>query len=170
MKMQEKWCIIDKIPNYEVSNLGNVGSRKTDGPRRPSRNQQGVEMMTFFQDGHYLTRALSLIVAETFLPDPPREDFTTPIHLDGDRSNCRADNLMWRPRWFAIKYHQERRQEPFPNWRGMFEVIETGEVFRNPRECAMTYGLLEGTDLGIHFAIMNGKFAFPTGFHFRYQR
>ena len=166
--MQEEWRAICNIDNYEISTFGNIGSRKTTGPRSPSLNQQGVNKITFYQDGRYITRSVSLLVAQTFLPDPPREYFNTPIHLDGDRSNCRVDNLMWRPRWFAIKYHQERRQEPFPNWTRSFEVVETGEIFDHPRDCAIKYGLLEGTDLGIHHAIMNEKFVFPIGFYLRW--
>src|ERR1035437_7091866 len=100
--MLENWAVIHNIENYEISTLGNIGSRKTDGSRTVSQNRQGVPKMTFYQDGHYITRSVALLVAETFLPDPPRDDFTTPIQLDGDRSNCRVDNLMWRPRWFAI--------------------------------------------------------------------
>jgi hypothetical protein len=166
--MLEEWRIIEGLDNYEISSFGNVDSRKTSGPRRPSRNKQGVEMMTFFQDGHYVTRAVSLLVANTFLQEPPRDDFTTPIHLDGDRSNCRVDNLMWRPRWFAIDYHRERRQDPFPNWARPFKVIETGEEFEHPMHCAIAYGLLEDGRYGILHAIMNATEIFPTGFSFRW--
>lgn len=166
--MIENWLPIEKAPNYALSTLGNIESRKTGQPIMPSRNQQGVEKITLYQDKQYMTMSVALLVAETFLPDPPRDDFTTPIQLDGNRSNCQLDNLMWRPRWFAIRYHQERRQDPFPNWARSFEIIETGEMFRHPQECAVIYGLLEGTDIGIHHAIMNEKNIFPTGFRFRY--
>jgi hypothetical protein len=166
--MKEKWVIVDKMPNYVVSNFGIVESRKTGIRMSTSRNQQGVEKITLHREGRYFTVGLALLVAQTFLPEPPRDDFTTPIQLDGDRSNCREDNLMWRPRWFAIKYHQERRQDPFPGWRRPFEVIETGEVFNNPKECAVKYGILEDGEFGIFFAIMNEHSAFPSGLTFKW--
>jgi hypothetical protein len=166
--MLENWIPIPKASNYLLSTLGNVESRKTGQPITSSQNQQGVEKITLYQDKHYLTMSVALLVAQTFLPDPPRDDFTTPIQLDGDRSNCRVDNLMWRPRWFAVRYHQERRNEPFPNWTRPFEIIDTNEVFYHPRDCAVIYGLLEGTDLGIHNAILNEKCIFPTGFSLQY--
>ena len=109
-----------------------------------------------------------MIVAKTWLPQPERDTFDTPIQLDGVRRNCRADNLMWRPRWFAIAFHKERRTEIYPNWRASFELVETGEVFEHPRECAMKYGVLEN-DVAV--ALANGhNHVFPQWFHFRIIR
>lgn len=58
-----------------------------------------------------LNRAVNRLVANAFVPKPDnefhRETFDTPIHLDGDRNNNRADNLMWRPLWFAMEYHTQ---------------------------------------------------------------
>lgn len=165
--MLENWLPIERAPNYVLSTLGNVESTKTGRPIIPSMNQQGVEKITLYQDRQYITMGVALLVAQTFLPEPQRDDFTTPIHLDGDRTNCSVDNLMWRPRWFAIKYHQERRKEPFPKWARPFELVDTGEVFDHPRDCAILYGLLETSDYGIHSCIMNcDRRTFPYGFSF----
>lgn len=169
--MRQEWRRIDDFDGYDVSEDGDVYNSFNEKLLTKTINQQGIPTVALvkdFIDGKQRRRSVPLLVAKAFLPDPPSEHFNTPIHLDGDRSNCRANNLTWRPRWFAIKYHQERCIEPFPNWVRPFEVIETGEIFDHPKPCAIRYGLLEGTDLGIHNAIVNEKFVFPTGFHLRW--
>ena len=162
-----EWAEIDEFPGYNVSEYGNVFGPNHDAPLTQTLNQQGIPTVGLVRDHRQHRRSVPVLVANAFLPDPPRSDFITPIQLDGDRLNCCADNLLWRPRWFAIQYHRERRQDPFPNWRKPFELIETGEMFNHPQDCAVKYGLLEDGDFGIFIAMANKKGIFPTGFHFR---
>lgn len=164
--MQEQWEILKETPNYVISSFGNFESRKNGRPIIPSINQQGIAKITLYQDRQYITKSVALLVAETFLPKPNYKlDTPTPINLDGDRTNCSVDNLMWRPRWFAIKYHQERKHELFPDWRRSFEDVDTGEVFKHPRDCATKYGLLEKD---IYFSVMNEEPVYGTTFSFRF--
>jgi hypothetical protein len=116
-------------------------------------------------DGKQYRRSVSGLVAQAFLDDPVREDFNTPIHLDGDRKNCRADNLEWRPRWFAVNYHKERLNPPFPKWTRDIRLMDTLEIFDNPSQAAVKYGLLERD---IHKAIVQGLTVFPFNYEFQY--
>ena len=163
--MKEEWRPIDGFDAYIISTHGRVRSGYSNSEIIQRRNQTGVVSVWLSQDGARYARSLPLLVARHWLPEPEREDFTTPIHLDGNRQNCRVDNLLWRPRWFAIAFHRERLEDPFADWRDPIEIIETGEIFTNPRELSMVYGNLEKD---IYFSIVNEKHIFPQWFHARW--
>ena len=97
-------------------------------------------------------------MAKAFLPEV-RGPFDTPINLDGDRHNNRVENLVWRPRWFAIKYNRQFRY-PYPNPITMPIVdLKSGEISENSLDCAKRYGLLED-DLVL--SILNRTYVWPT--------
>lgn len=162
--MREKWVQLEEFPVYAVSNYGRVMNVNSDTIKVPSPNQQGIPSINFFRDGYQFRRAIGLLVAKTFLPEPRHEAFDTPINLDGDRLNNHVDNLEWRPRWFAQKYHAQYRESMAFGYRAGVRIIDTGEVFVNVRDCAMQYGLLEKD---IILAAHNNKPVFPTGHYFR---
>jgi hypothetical protein len=110
------------------------------------------------RNGQQYHRSVPLLVAKAFVPEV-RGPFDTPINLDWDRHNNRADNLVWRPRWFAIKYNQQVRY-PYKN-SIKFPIIDlkSGEISENSRECAKRYGLLED-DLVL--SILNRTYVWPT--------
>jgi len=91
------------------------------------------------------SRSLPKIVAETFLPRH-NDIFDTPIQIDGDRSNCRVDNLMWRPRWYAVLYNRQFETEryPYPIELPLRVAGDPqGDIFQNSLEAACAFGLLE---------------------------
>lgn len=162
----EEWVLVDDFPDYLISNHGSVKNAHTD--RIMSITPIQTDMMTvgLMKDGRQYRRSVGGMVARAFLEAPPRDDFTTPIHLDGDRQNCRADNLMWRPRWFAITYHLERKRPPFPDWDQDIRLMDNLELFESPAEAATKYGLLERD---IHRSLVNGAQVFPWGFVFAFE-
>ena len=163
---QEEWCPIEGFPDYIVSNYGYVKNALTDRMMSRSPVQYGMLTIAMMYDSKQYRRSVATLVAQHFLPKPEREDFNTPIHLDGDRANCRVDNLVWRPRWFAINYHLEFKHPPFPRWNQDIILEQTGEVFETLREPASKYGLLERE---IHKALVNGGRCFPHGYTFLYM-
>lgn len=167
MDIQEKWVQIKEFPNYCVSNYGRV--RRISNNRILTRSpiQKGIMTVGLMFEGEIHRRSVSLLVATTFISPPKyKYDVPTPIHLDGDRSNCRVDNLRWRPRWFAIHYHKQITLDLFPRWNGLFELIDTGEIYSHPRECAKQYGLLQSD---IHIALLDESRIFPYGYSFRFM-
>ena len=107
-----------------------------------SFNQYGLLTVGMMHCGTQFRRSVPLLVAEAFVPGGT-EIFDTPICLDGDPENLRANNLAWRPRWFAIKYKKQ-----FCDGSGVFikrpiRNRSTGEVFADSFECAKWYGVLE---------------------------
>lgn len=156
--MVEKWRPVYLFPGYSVSDHGRVRTDKTGRILALNLNQYGLVQVGLMRDGVQYHRSVPLLVARAFLP---RETgpFDTPINLDGDRNNNHVDNLVWRPRWFAIKYNQQFRQ-PYEN--PIFSRIidtKTGEISENSIECAKRYGLLE-QDLVL--SILNRTYVWPT--------
>lgn len=153
----EEWRQVGDFPGYSISSAGRVRNDDTGRIMALSRNQAGVIHVGLTKSLRQYKRSVAVLVACYFL-DPPRLNFDTPIHLDGDRDNCEADNLMWRPRWFAIKYHQQFEN----NRRGYhspIREISTGEEFETSWQAAVKYGLL---DRDILLATENKTFTWPT--------
>jgi hypothetical protein len=161
--VRRKWEDLEEFPNYVVSNLGEFANARTDREVRLSRTQQGHAKVTLYQDGRLTTRSAALLVANTFLPTDI-EHFDTPIHLDGDLMNCAVDNLMWRPRWFAIRYHKQFMYETFHNDQATRVDIDSGEHYESLKEACIRNGLYYYDVLKSE---VEGTFVFPTNQEFR---
>lgn len=156
----EYWTTVDEFPAYEVSNQGRVRHREKKKLVIPTMNQQGIYQVGFYDPAtkSQVKRSAALLVARTYL-DAPHDPNDTPIHLDGDRANLNADNLIWRPRWFAMAYHKQFKKIPWCRITVPIKEEKTGETFSNSLEAAMKYGLLEKH---IYHSIVNGRPCIPT--------
>lgn len=156
------WVQVVGFPNYEINESGIVRRKLRERPVAVAFNQQGNPYVGLSRDGVQHKRSLALLVAITFLGQPVNERFDTPIHLNGVKKDCNSENLMWRPRHFAVAYHQQ-----FYNGLRGFLVpvydVATGETFPTSWEAATKYGLL---DREILLAAVNRTVVFPTGQHF----
>lgn len=138
--MRAQWYELDDFPDYAVSDLGEVSNIKTGMPRKTSMNQFGIVKISLYQGRELITRSVAVLVADAFVPG--RTDlFNTPIHLDGDRENCRADNLMWRPRWFAVRFHRQFENEEFHNSNVEIMELTTGRRYSSVKAACMDLGL-----------------------------
>lgn len=160
-----EWVEIEEFPGYSVSDEGQVANDHTGTVLSISTNQQGIPYVGLVssEDGVQYKRSVALLVANGFLPPPVPPHFDTPINLDGNRLNNCVWNLMWRPRWFAIKYHKQFHNSE----RGFIvpiEDVQTGERFKTSWQAAVKYGLL---DKEIKIATINHTYVFPTGQRFR---
>lgn len=159
------WREIARTPNYEVSDHGEIRNTKTGHVLHPSKNQQGhlkVNLPT--EDGKTKTRQVNHIVAEAFLPEPHRDDFISLIHLDGDKSNCSASNMVWRPRYFAIRYHQQFNSKIWKENRTPIIDTKNGRVYETIQEAAMEHGLVLSEIL---MSAHNRTFVWPSYQQFR---
>jgi hypothetical protein len=159
----EEWLPIEDFPDYVVSNFGQVMNVHTDRILVCSIIKGDVPIIGLMKDQRQYKRSLAGLVARAFLPEPERDDFNTPIHLDGDKVNCSLENLAWRPRAFAINFHLERKSPVYPNWDQDIRLMDTYEVFSKPAEAAVKYGILERD---IHRSIVTGMLVFPHNFLF----
>lgn len=119
------------------------------------------------KEGGYTSRSVARLVAEIFL-DPPKENFDTVIHLDGDLSNCVAFNLMWRPRWFAIRYHQQFAYDSFHGGYAtptLIEDVDSGKRYSSIKEVCTTDGLYY---FDVQKSLLEETITPITGQRFRY--
>ena len=154
----ENWMSIENFPGYSVSDRGRIRTDKSGRILVLSENQFGLLQVGMMRDGVQHHRSVPLLVAKAFIPEPVGP-FDTPINLDGDRHNNSIENLVWRPRWFAIKYNQQFRYPYEMPILTPIEDLKTGEISENSTECAKRYGLLE-QDLVL--SILNRTYVWPT--------
>lgn len=153
-----EWIPIEGFPKYSVNHLGQVRHNRTERFVKPQINQFGVPFVMLMGEGKHFSRSLSLLVAKTFIPQS-LPLFDTPICLDGDRYNCAIDNLMWRPRWFAIQYHHQFKVPYHNPINRPLRPIDDEEVSESSLACAKRYGLLERD---VVLSLLNRTYVWPT--------
>lgn len=159
----ERWKIIPEFPNYEVSDQGRIQNRRSERMMALNMNQTGVVFVGMFRESGQFFRSVPKLVAQAFVPNK-FEAYDTPINVNGDRWDNRAENLLWRPRYFAVRYNWQFKYESEFHIHERLEDLRTGIVSENSLECARTYGLLE-KDLVL--SILNRTYVWPTYQQFR---
>lgn len=157
------WREISDFPGYSVGSDGSVRNDKSDRLLKPCANQSGTVMVGLCRGSIQHKRSVALLVAQEYLRIKPHPAFDTPINLDGDRFNNSVHNLMWRPRWFALKYHQQFE-------RGSALILapiqdrDSKEWFETSLDAAVKYGLL---DTDILTSTINRSVVWPSFQRFR---
>lgn len=160
MIQTEEWVGVEGFPGYSVNPLGQVQKDSTGRVMQVRLNQYGVPYVGLMKEGrrHQCVRSLPRLVAEAFIPQP-NEVFDTPINLNGNRSDCRVENLMWRPRWYAI-YYVNQFTDRYDNAIDVpVRDAETDEEYPNSLVAACTNGLLERE---VVLSILNNTLTWPT--------
>lgn len=159
----ETWRPLQDYPGYSISDQARVRNDDTGAILKTSQNNFGIAQVALYRRRERFTRSLTVLVAQTFLDPHPLEAFDTPIQLNGDRGDNSIENLMWRPRWFAIDYH---RQFHISHSSIVTPVIEldTWEQYPSSWVAAITFGLI---DRELVKSIMTQRWIWPTYQHFR---
>lgn len=136
------WKELYEFPGYSVSSSGVVRNDGRDSVLARLVNNRGVTYVGLFRDGVQHKRAVAPLVAKAFIDRPSSPFFDTPIHLDGDRINTAASNLLWRPKWFAVKYHNQfltraPRRPDVP-----VEELETRVLYPDIWDAVTRFGLI----------------------------
>lgn len=140
---KERWKIIPEFPNYEISNLGRIYNTKEDLLMRASNTGHGnVKITLKAEDGQRYTRSVAQIVAEAFV-EPPKRICDHVVVLDGNLANVAADNLVWRPAWYAWKYIRQLKTDQ-PNHYVNLTVMNLTQAieYDSVVEAGMVEGLL----------------------------
>jgi len=162
--MHEQWKELEEFPGYAVSNTGYVKSLMWDKLLRISQNQSGTACVGMMKDGVQQHRSVALLVIGAWGYSHVNENFDTPINLDGNRMNNSISNLMWRPRWYAVKYNRQfTRRYAYPIVTPVID-IDTMEISNDSLDAAMRYGLLEKE---VVMSIANQTITWPTGQRFQ---
>lgn len=160
------------LPAYSVSDEGDVRNDASLRNLAQSVTASGVRKVSLNDsDGKRRTLGVAHLVATNFV-EGETTTFDTVINLDGDRSNNRAENLMWRPRWFAVAYHRQFSRVPVG---GHCVCFDTEEIFPRPIDAAMKYGLMEIDIVQSCFrteevAYRGQSGVWPTGYEFMWLK
>lgn len=166
--MIEEWRVIQDFPDYEVSNFGEIVNTHTDVYIRTSLTQQGGLKVGLVRDGKQYTRSVKVLVAKHFVQGES-EVYNTPMLLDGNQENCAAQNIVWRPRWFAWQYARQYNTD-IPEFYQSFTILELDDegliirAYSDVVDAAVSNGLLF---IDIWKSIHTHKATFPTGQNFR---
>ena len=158
----EIWCTIPGYDGaYEVSNYGRVRSldRTINLGKRYERCYASQILKLSTCRGGYMQVGLKMgknrkmelvhrLVAQAFIPNPKHKPQVN--HIDGDKTNNRADNLEWctdsenkRHAWLKglmkVKHQSvdKRRVKCFK----AIECVETGEIFVSVTAAAKRYNI-----------------------------
>lgn len=143
----ELWLPVQDFDAYEVSDQGRVRNRNTGHVLSQTQGRTGYYVgLVSAKDRTKYNRAVNRLVAEAFVAKPNEypvwvETFDTPIHLDGNRLNNHASNLMWRPIWFAMDYHKQFKDVGTKYMIVVMELNSFG-VFTSCWDAAVHYGIL----------------------------
>lgn len=140
----EVWKPVTGFENlYCISSFGRVVSlekyvsnrfqnvRKEPRLLIPHDNGGGNLSVLLSNNGKSVKRHLSALTAFEFLPNP--NNYPVLEHLDGDISNNRVDNLMWRPIKDRRKQHDTSSLEgeewkDVPGYEGIYKISSLGRV------------------------------------------
>lgn len=161
--VQYEVATIPEFPIYEISNTGRVFNRNTGREMVLSPTIQGELTVGLVREGYQYRRSVKVMVAEIFVPGQT-DAFDTPILLDGNKENLNADNLAWRPRWFAWKYSRQfTENQPSYFFMGpIFDIVNSIE-YNSILEASVATGTLCED---IHYSLINETHVFPSGERF----
>lgn len=162
--MSERWIDIPEFPDYEISDHGNVHSKRNNQPIAPSWNGTGSVKVNFSVDGELHTRSVRVLVANAFVP-LPEDDYSSSfdlevINIDGDMWNNHHENLAWRPHWFVWKYTRQFRDGPLPEYNVPILNTQTGELYDSVMDAGIADAVIWEYVYG---SAINGKPVYPTG-------
>jgi hypothetical protein len=161
--IEEVWKTIPDFPKYAVSDHGHIMNIRTENLVKPQITPQGIVYAPLYEDGEGYTRSIKVLVAKAFV-DGEDDIFDTPINKDGNKSNNRADNIVWRPRWFAVKYSRQFLTEYANAEVGPVYEVDTEERWNTIYEVGTAFGLLFRDIFRSSYAETP---VFPTGQIFR---
>lgn len=162
--MDEVWTVLFEFPGYRISTLGQIINIRNDRLVRPSLTKDGTLKVNLYDQGIPKTRSVKVLVADAFIQRPRGHRFNTPIHKDGDHLNVRVDNLLWRPRPFAWKYHEQFNDIPERHTKRLSVVeVTEGIHYECVYDAAVDNGLLF-RDIWKSSALYNLNDEYPTTF------
>lgn len=154
------WREIEEFPNYLVNEEGEVANA-TGKVLKPMMNQQGLPFVILSEGASPHSRSVARLVAKAFVEPHANPKFKTVIQLNGDREDCRARNLMWRPRWFAIRYHQQFTSMELIKHSLDEPILDITHnvVYDSSAQIVLEHGVL---NQDVRFCLVSGDTIFPT--------
>lgn len=156
------WVSLEGLgfPGYEIHEDGMVRNERTQHVLKTSPNSEGIIRVGLMKQasGKQVNASLPRLVARAFVQGRSVQ-FDTPIQLNGNRFDCSAGNIAWRPRWFAVKFFNQFEDTDDPLFRAKIYDVETLREYSDSREAASANGLLEAAIMN---SVVSGEPCFPT--------
>ena len=138
------WVTIPSFPDYEANDLAEIRNIKSGRIIKQQIIENGKCVVTLRKDGRSQTVLVSRIMAETFVECDEDIRRLDALHLDGDKSNNRPDNLKWATRKESVKHAFDIGLRRPPKVTPI-RIVETGEEFESIKECAKALGVSPNT-------------------------
>lgn len=156
--MEYDWVTVPGFPEYLISNFGEVMNKTSGRTISQSTTQKGIVKVGMVRGGTQFQRSVKVLVANSFVSG--RTDvLDTPILLDGNPHNNRADNIVWRPHWFAWRYAHQFSNVVDNDHIGPLRDLESRFRYLDVYEAAIVNGLLF---VDIRRSIVTKEPVFPT--------
>lgn len=160
----EIWMDCKGYPNYQISSLGRVWSKKRQIYLKPSKNTSGYLQVSLYTDNGKIKRELiHRLVAIAFLENPNK--YPCVNHKDENKENNNITNLEWCSRSYNINYGKRNEIAGKANSKAV-RCIETGIIYPSGRACAEALG----TTADIVSKVLHGKSGCKTvnGYHLEF--
>ena len=143
----EHYITIEKYPNYEVSNYGNVRNKIT-GIIRKQTDRKGYKKIRINGEDVIVHR----LVADTFY-DGDHEGLCV-NHIDGDKSNNFLGNLEWVTQSENMKHAYRNNIKQPSGGSEPIKIIDVDNniIYDSMHDCAREIG---GTRSGIKYSIQH---------------
>ena len=134
----EVWKNIPGVEDaYQVSNLGRIRKRLRE--LKPYVNWDGyLRVDVTSKDGKKARVALHRLVALAFVPNPDNKPHVN--HLNGDRADCRAENLQWATNSENQRHRRSVMCSGGNSGRREVVCLSTGQTFDSLSEAARKTG------------------------------
>ncbi len=150
------WVEVADYPNYVISNFGEIISRKTGKPLKPSPNSEGHLRVALSHEGKVRQFYIRRLVARAF--HPHYRDGAVVKNVNGDLTDNKVTNVYVRVH--DPKPIKHRRSV----WGRRVRIKETGDVFKSIRDCARYIG----GDYSSVYACLRGERKKHMGYSFEY--
>lgn len=164
LENKEIWKDISGYPNYQISNLGRVWSKKRQIYLKQFKNNSGYSQVALYAiNGKCKKELVHRLVALTFIDNP--NNYPCVNHKDENKDNNTASNLEWCDRSYNTNYG-DRNNKAAKAISKKIRCIETGAIYNSGKEAAKALG----TTPDIISKVLHNKSRCKTanGFHIEF--
>ena len=124
------WKAIPDFPEYEVNELGQVYSHKSNKVLSPYDNGRGYLKVCLCRNGKVHKKMIHRLVAEAFIPNP--DDLPQVNHKDENIINNHVSNLEWCDAKYNCNYgtRNERLSKPVAAYTKAGKLVATYESIK----------------------------------------
>lgn len=93
--MEEEWLELDSYPGYFVSNMGRIRKKGSERFLKAGPDKHGYPQVVLYGKTLRVSRLVALEFVDGYFQDAEAR------HINGNKLDCRAENLMWVQKGYA---------------------------------------------------------------------